>query len=118
MSTQCVLPTELIIHILCYTNTRDIVRWRTVSKWFRAITHDPEIWEVLYANAPFCRPPGPFPCQSTASLERALVRSARLAQSWTTQSLQPVSHIEIPFNGDSGDRSGLDPDLIGGRWFI
>jgi hypothetical protein len=137
--TLCIFPAELVSHILCYTNPRDIIRWRTVSlpfcllnyefqtssippflqvsKWFQAITHDREIWKVLYANASFVRPPGPFPSQSTASLERTLVRSTRLAQSWTTQHLRAVSHVEIPFDGKAtGDFKNTD--LIGGRWFI
>ena len=127
--TICILPAELVSYILCYTNPRDIIRWRSVSlyyvesrvsdtectpflqvsKWFGAITHDPAIWKALYANAPFICPPGPFPSQ----LERTLVRSARLAQSWTTQPVQAVSRVEIPFDGEPNDTS-----LIGGRWLI
>ncbi|KAI9457378.1 hypothetical protein HD554DRAFT_2143028 [Boletus coccyginus] len=74
------------------------------------------MWNILYGNAPFVRPPGPFPSQSTASLERSLVRSARLAQSWTTPSLQIVSHVVIPYYGQPpGDLD--DVDLVCGRWF-
>jgi hypothetical protein len=84
--------------LLCDTHPRDVIRWRTVSlpsvsritsfrqrvrspfrqvsKWFQAITRDREIWKVLYSNAPVARPPGPFPSQSTTSLERALVDHA------------------------------------------
>ncbi|KAI9457379.1 hypothetical protein HD554DRAFT_1781785 [Boletus coccyginus] len=81
--------------------------------------HSPAMWNILYAKAPFVRPPGPFPSQSTASLQRSLVRSARLAQSWTTPSLRIVSHVVIPFYGQSP--LAIDPDevdLVCGRWFI
>jgi len=82
-----------------------------VSKWFRTIAHNPEIWKALYANAIFLRPPGPFP---TASFERAFVRSARLARSWTTQSLQAVSRVSVPFYGYATE----DAHLVGGRWLL
>ncbi|KAF8557572.1 hypothetical protein OG21DRAFT_224619 [Imleria badia] len=71
----------------------------------------------MYANAPFIRPPGPFPSQSTASLERALIQSTRLAQSWTTPCLRAVSHVEIPFYGEPKVRFNKI-ELIGGRWLI
>ena len=70
----------------------------------------------MYTNAPFVRPPGPFPSQSTASLERALVRSARLAQSWTTQSLRIMSHVVVPYYGQP-PRDIDDVVLVCGRWF-
>jgi hypothetical protein len=134
MTTQCIFPTELIREILSYTSPLDVVRWRTVtcfpsaklrvaltylvsfpsaqvSKWFCAITHDPEIWKALYANAPFLRSPGPFP---TVSFERAFVQSARLAQSWTTQRLRTVSCVSVPFDGCVTD----DLHLVGGRWLV
>ncbi|KAI9457373.1 hypothetical protein HD554DRAFT_1780831 [Boletus coccyginus] len=117
ISTQCIFPAELIVDILSYTDPRDIIRWRTVSKWFRAITYDPAMWNILYGNAPFVCPPGPFP--SAASLERSLVRSARLAQSWTTPSLRIVSHVVIPFYGQPQRDSRVDEvNLVCGRWFI
>lgn len=46
-----------------------------VSRWFRATTIacDDILRTSLYIDAPFPRPPGPSPSQSTASLERMLV---------------------------------------------
>ena len=82
-----------------------------VSKGFCTIAHDPKLWKALYANARFLRPPGPFP---TVSFERAFVKSARLAQSWTTQSLRTVSSMSVPFDGWLAE----DGHLIGGRWYL
>ncbi|KAH0834257.1 hypothetical protein J3R83DRAFT_11613 [Lanmaoa asiatica] len=110
MPTQCIFPAELVCQILCYTNPQDVVRWRTVSKWFRAITRDSALWNGLYVNAHFITPPGPLP---TVSFERALVQSARLAQSWTTQCLRTVSQVKIPFDGQI-----TNDNLIDGRWLI
>ncbi|KAH0827491.1 hypothetical protein J3R83DRAFT_4203, partial [Lanmaoa asiatica] len=60
---------------------------------FRTITYDGMLWKALSANAPFpC--PGPFPSQSDASVERTLVRSARLAQSWTTRPMRDISSVK------------------------
>ncbi|KAI9566574.1 hypothetical protein HD554DRAFT_2114908, partial [Boletus coccyginus] len=118
MTAQCILPAELIVHILYYTDPRDIIRWRTVSKWFCAITHDPAIWRVLYANLPFIHPPGPFPSQSSATLERTLLRSARLAQSWMMPWLRAVPHVKIQFDGKPSVFSTSEVDFFGGRWFL
>ena len=82
-----------------------------VSKGFCTIAYDPELWKALYANARFLRPPGPFP---TVSFERAFVQSARLAQSWTTQSLRTISSVSVPFDGWLAG----DGHLIGGRWYL
>ena len=102
----------------CCLNCKfQLIPFLQVSKWFRAITYDPEIWKVLYANASFVRPPGPFPSQSTASLEYTLVQSTRLARSWATQPLRAVSHVEIPFHGKPTQYMN-NIDLIGGRWLI
>ncbi|KAH0834259.1 hypothetical protein J3R83DRAFT_11615 [Lanmaoa asiatica] len=81
-----------------------------VSRWFRAITHDSALWNGLYANAQFFCPPGPLP---TVSFERALVQSARLTQSWTTQCLRTVSQVKIPLYGQI-----TNSNLIDGRWLI
>lgn len=80
-----------------------------VSKWFRDVTHYPAIWKALYDEVPFMHPPGPFP---NVSFEHALVRSARLAQSWTTQGLRVVSCVEFPLEGERRSK------LLGGRWFL
>ena len=69
-------------------------------------------------DAPFIRPPGPFPSQPAASVERALVKSTRLAQSWTTQCLRAVSHVEIPLDGMPTKFITNNIDLIDGRWLI
>ena len=133
MTTQCIFPTELIHRILSCTSPLDVVRWRMVSlfplaesrvaltysvspplqvsKWFCTITHNPEIWKDLYTNAPFLRPPIPFP---SVSFERAFVQSARLAQSWTTQCLQTVSYVSVPFDGWVSE----DFHLVYGRWLV
>jgi len=110
MTTQCIFPTEVVCEILSYTSPLDVVRWRAVSRWFCTITRDPELWKALYANAHFLRPPGPFP---TISFERAFVQSARLARSWTTQSLRTVSSVSVPFDG-----SPEVLHLVGGRWLV
>ncbi|KAG9311102.1 hypothetical protein JVU11DRAFT_9011 [Chiua virens] len=113
MSAPCVLPVELIIRILCYLEPRDMIQWRTVSHGFYAISYDTSLWKSLYKNAAFLCPPGPYPSQSIASLERTLVKSARLAQSWTTRPMRRVSLVEIP-------TGNLRPPLklICGRWLI
>ena len=78
---------------------------------FCTITHDPEIWKAFCVNAPFLRPPGPFP---TVPFERAFVQSARLAQTWTTQGLRTVSRVSVPFDG----WVTKDLHLVGGRWLV
>ena len=42
------------------------------------------------------------------------MQSARLAQSWTTQSLRTVSSVSVPFDGCVLE----DTHLVGGRWFL
>ena len=69
----------------------------------------------MYTHSPFPRPPGPSPLQSRESLERMLLKSAQLAQSWTTQPLREVSSIKIKNNGPSPP-AGLK--LIPGRWLV
>ncbi|KAF8549626.1 hypothetical protein OG21DRAFT_1606346 [Imleria badia] len=114
MST--VLPAELIRKILLYKpDVRDIVRWRTVSKWFRAITYDDLLWRALYTDSPFPRPPGPSSSQSRASLERMLVKSAQLAQSWTTRPLREVSSVKIKLGRPF---AVMPTKLISGRWLV
>jgi hypothetical protein len=46
------------------------------------------------------------------------VKSARLAQSWTTQCLRVVSHVDIPFDGMPTTFTSNNIDLIGGRWLL
>lgn len=82
-----------------------------VSKGFRDITHHPAIWKALYYDVSFMRPFRPFP---STSFESALVKSAQLAQSWTSKPLRRVSRVNIPFRGNLADTFRL----IGGRWFI
>ncbi|KAN0094636.1 hypothetical protein V8E55_002923 [Tylopilus felleus] len=110
MPRQCTLPTELVYKILCYTDLRDIIRWRTVSKWFRAITQDPALWNAQYENLPFVRsilPPGTFPSQSTDSSERAIIR-------WPDWHM--LSHVERPFLGEPPKYP--NNILIAGKWLL
>ncbi|KAF8549628.1 hypothetical protein OG21DRAFT_1500313 [Imleria badia] len=112
---MCVLPAELIFKILCNSDPQDIIRWRRVSRWFCAITCNDLLWKTLYTDSPFPRPPGPSPSQSRASLEQMLVKSAQLAQSWTTRPMREVSSIKIKCKGTLPP-SG--PKLIPGRWLV
>jgi len=114
MITECIFPTELLYQILGYTSARDVFRWRTVSKQFCAITYEPEMWKALHANAPFMCPPE---LPLIGSVDRALVRSERLAQSWSQDMcpLRLLSRIEIPFSVPPFQHG---TDLIGGRWLI
>ncbi|KAF8121107.1 hypothetical protein EV363DRAFT_1589108 [Boletus edulis] len=109
--SQCILPAELVIEILCYTSSLDVVRWRTVSKWFCTLTHDPTVWKALYVNAPFLRPRGPCP---TVAFEDAFAKSERLEKSWTTEELRTGSRVRIPFEG----RVTKHRHLVGGRWLV
>ena len=68
----------------------------------------------MYADALFPCPPCPFPSQSNASLERNLVKSARLAQSWTTRPMRDISWVKIKLKGEPT----TPPKLIHGRWLI
>ena len=86
-----------------------------VSKWFRAITYEGALWRSLYTHAPFPRPPGPSPSQSQASLERTLLKSARLAQSWTTRPMREVSSLRIKLEEPLAH---TPMKLISGRWLI
>jgi hypothetical protein len=132
--SEWILPTELILQILGYTSARDVVRWRTVSlpsvidlpassspvlsslcmqvsKRFRAITYQLNVWKALHANVPFMPPPGSL-------LERALVKSERLAKSWShqIQQLRVLSVHRIHFDGDLPFDHSIH--LVDGRWFI
>jgi len=118
MAAQCIFPAELIGQILYRMDPLDVVRLRTVSKWFRTLTYDRVLWTNMYADAPYPRPPGPFPSQSIASLERNLVKSARLAQSWTTRPMRDVSCIKINLEGETTMRSTPAPKLLHGRWLV
>jgi hypothetical protein len=101
--------------LLCEFRSHGIITplWQ-VSKWFHTLTYDRVLWKNLYADAPFPRPPGPFSSQSNASLERNLVKSAELAQSWTTRPMRDVSWVKIELKG----KPTCPPKLIHGRWFI
>ena len=68
-------------------------------------------------NTSFIHPPGSFSSQSTASLKHMLMQSTQLAQSWTTECLQAVLHVEIPFGGKPNGGFN-NTGLIGRRWFI
>ena len=69
----------------------------------------------MYADAPYPRPPGPFPSQSNASLERNLIKSARLAQSWTTRPIRDISCVKTELKGEPTIST---PRLIHGRWLV
>ncbi|KAF8555899.1 hypothetical protein OG21DRAFT_1495922 [Imleria badia] len=92
----------------------DVVRWRAVSRWFCAITYDASIWRCLYTNSCLPRPPGPFPFQSTTYLEKALLRTERLTQSWMTQPMRDVSHVELLIEQNPRGRI----ELLGGRFLV
>ncbi|KAF8550217.1 hypothetical protein OG21DRAFT_1499923 [Imleria badia] len=109
-----IFPAETVCHILRYSSPRDVVRWRAVSRWFCAITYDASIWRYLYTNSCLPRQPGPFPFQSTAYLEQALLRTERLAQSWMTRPMRDVSHVELRV--EQQPRGSIK--LLGGRFFI
>ncbi|KAF8549616.1 hypothetical protein OG21DRAFT_566874 [Imleria badia] len=65
-------------------------------------------------GSPFPRPPGPSSSQSRASLERMLVKSVQLAQSWTTRPMREVSSVNIKL----GQPLATTPILISGRWLV
>lgn len=135
------LPVETIYHILCLVGPQDLVHLRAVtfslplspcvcrsraslshstmsfqvSKLFREIIHEPAFWRTVYATARLPLPPGPFPWQSTHFLQRTLVYSARLANTWTTEPLTLISRKIY-----TGPRS-IDEDRfqwVCGRWLI
>ena len=91
------------------------IRLCQVSKWFRAITYEDVLWRSLYIYAPFPRPPGPSPSQSRAFLERMLVKSAQLAQSWTTRPMREVSSVGIKLGVPL---PCTHVKLINGRWLV
>ena len=66
-------------------------------------------------DSPFPRPPGPSFSQSCAYLERMLIKSAQLAQSWTTRSMREVSSVKIKLEKPLA----VTPNkLISGRWLV
>ena len=69
----------------------------------------------MYTNAPLPRPPRPLPFQSSRYLEDTLLRSERLARSWTTEPMQEISSVEIPI--DQGESLGY-PKVLCGKWCI
>ncbi|KAF8549339.1 hypothetical protein OG21DRAFT_1515339 [Imleria badia] len=109
MATPPIFPAETVCNILRYSGPRDVVRWRAVSKWFRDITYDASIWKYLYANSCLPRPSGPFPFQSTAYLEQALLRTERL-----TRPMRDLSHVELRVVQQPKGRV----KLLGGRFLI
>lgn len=113
-SSRC-CPTTYGVHpFLQRIGKPDDTATPQVSRRFRNISYTPVIWRTLYANARLPRPPGPFPSQSVQFLERTLVRSERLAQSWTTQPMRYGSSVVIPLGG-----SPLPPEeLFNGKWYI
>ncbi|KAG9310817.1 hypothetical protein JVU11DRAFT_8670 [Chiua virens] len=107
------VPPEIICHVLCFLTPCDILRLRAVSKQFRDITYTPSLWRTLYANARLPRPPGPFYSQSVHLLERTLVKSERLAQSWTAQPMEYTSSSEVPLR-----RSPTSLRIINNQWLV
>ncbi|KAH0834235.1 hypothetical protein J3R83DRAFT_11552 [Lanmaoa asiatica] len=109
------LPLETIYHILRFVGPQDLIRLQTVSKFFRAIIQDPALWRTIYSTTRLPLPPGPFPWQSIRFLQRTLVHSARLANTWTTEPLTLIScktYTGPPWIGD--DRF----QWVRGRWLI
>ncbi|KAF8126286.1 hypothetical protein EV363DRAFT_584455 [Boletus edulis] len=86
-----------------------------VSKVFHEIIHDPNVWRTAYASARLPLPPGPFHWQSIHFLQRALVHSARLARTWTTEPLTLISRKVF-----TGPRTVEDDRFkwVHGRWLI
>ncbi|KAF9237129.1 hypothetical protein BU15DRAFT_63383 [Melanogaster broomeanus] len=87
-----------------------------ISKQFRDVTYDPTIWKTVYASAPFPRPAGPFPYQSTQFLEHTLIQSERLAQIWTSQPVKATFRVLAPIR--SHDSLHWQWNVLSGRWFI
>ncbi|KAF9237010.1 hypothetical protein BU15DRAFT_63517 [Melanogaster broomeanus] len=105
------LPVELIFNILSYLNPREIVHLRVVSKQFREITEDSQLWRTVYASACFLRPPGPFPSQSTKFLERTLLHSEQLFRTWTSEPAKITGRVLPVPNPPQWD-------VLSGRWFV
>ncbi|KAF8430978.1 hypothetical protein L210DRAFT_3561275 [Boletus edulis BED1] len=114
MGSQCILPPEVISHILSFLSPREVVRLRVISNQFYDITYDRAIWTSFYRNARLPRPPGPFPSQAIQFLDHTLVQSERLAHSWTTQPMEDISSVAI-----RTDIQILDfYAIVYGKWFI
>ncbi|KAF8553890.1 hypothetical protein OG21DRAFT_1497385 [Imleria badia] len=118
MESLCVLPSEVICHILCFLSPRVVILLRLVSKQFNNLTYDLAIWRTLYANARLPRPPGSFPSQSVHFLEHTLVESERLAHSWTTQPMEDISSVGIPYTAGGSFYPKILPKIVYGRWLI
>ncbi|KAF8549620.1 hypothetical protein OG21DRAFT_567112 [Imleria badia] len=111
---MCILPAELVFKILYNSDPRDVVRWRTVSHRFHSIACNDTLWKDLYTNSTLPRPPGPSPSQSRVSLERMLVKSAQLAQSWTTRPMREVSSVNIKLR----QSQPTPTKLVSSRWLV
>ncbi|KAG6373529.1 hypothetical protein JVT61DRAFT_6171 [Boletus reticuloceps] len=114
MGSRCIVPPEVISHILFFLSPQQVVRLRVVSKQFHDITYGRAIWTTLYMNAPLPRPPGPFPSQTVQFLEHTLVQSERLAHSWTTQPMEDISSVGIRSHTSLLHFSSV----VHGRWLI
>lgn len=89
------------------------ILWQ-VSKLFRAITCRASVWRHLYASSYLLRPPGPFPFQSAAYLEEALVKAEKVARSWMTKPMRGTSSVELRV-----EQQPAGPiKLLAGKWVI
>ena len=120
------LPVEIIFRILLFLSPHELIHLQRVrpsqlasflltsymSKQFRAIIDDRTFWKTLYADAHLPRPPGPFSWQSTGFLQRTLVRSARLAQRWTSKPTNKIFKCSLSLGSD------LYYKWLCGRWLV
>ncbi|KAG9312549.1 hypothetical protein JVU11DRAFT_6944 [Chiua virens] len=111
-------PDEIVFDILQFLKPLDIIRLRLVSKQFNGVTRDARLWRILYTNSRLPRPSGPFLWQSRQFLERTLIHSERISQTWTSEPIRIVSSLHGPRIPSNPSPVSTSFDFIFGRLFI
>ena len=139
ITAQCVLPAELVSHILCYVaDPRDVMRWRTGSVPFDSLPERIRV-DVRYSRSRSGSVPSltsPRFGKSFTPMRPTLVHLFRVPPNLLSLSivlfcgphdwpghgrraiLRLVSRFEMPFYGETRGRGRGGIQLVGGRWLV
>ncbi|TFK40776.1 hypothetical protein BDQ12DRAFT_733973 [Crucibulum laeve] len=96
-------PEDIIYEILSLLAVADIIRSRKTCHRIRDASFQRDVWAAVYQTSEdLLLPPGPFASQTSAELEKILVRATLLHLKWTSDSLSILPERRRSFPRELG----------------
>ncbi|KAH7915152.1 hypothetical protein BJ138DRAFT_1142442 [Hygrophoropsis aurantiaca] len=105
------LPRDVLYRIISFASVPDKLRLLQTSTFFRNMMEERPVWSDAYRMSSLPRYPGPFPHQSTKTLKKALLTSAKVAQNSESEFVPTSTRIF------KDDKQYIYHRFFLGRWY-